>query len=137
MSGPFSALGTSASGISVMKTWVDALADNIANVNTAKRTSESAFQARYVVAQSVGGQGGAIGQGVRVARVELGNSDGTLIYDPNHPLADKDGLVRMPDENMVDQMTHLIVAQRAYQANVTVFERARDTYLRALEIGKP
>lgn len=137
MSGPFSALGTSASGISVMKTWVDALADNIANVNTARRTSESAFQARYVVAQSVGGQGGGIGQGVRVARVELGNSDGTLIYDPSHPLADSNGLVRMPDENMVDQMTHLIVAQRAYQANVTVFERARDSYLRALEIGKP
>lgn len=137
MSGLFSSLGTAGSGVTAMKTWVDAIADNVANTNTVRRTSESAFQARYVVAQSVGGANGGIGQGVRVAGVELGDPTGTVVYEPNHPLADANGMVRYPEQNLVDQMTTLVVAQRAYQANVTVFERARDAYQRALEIGKP
>lgn len=117
-----------------MKTWIDAIADNVANVNTVHRTSEAAFQPRSVVAEAV--PGGATGNGVAVQQVTLGSPDGTLVYDPQHPLADADGLVRRPDEDLVGQMTTLIVAQRAYSANVTVFERARDAYLRALEIGK-
>ena len=134
MSGPFSSLAVPASGISTMKTWIDAISDNVANVNTVHRTSEAAFQPRKVIAESV--PGGPTGAGVRVQSIALGSPDGTLVYDPNHPLADKDGLVRRPDADLVDQMTALIVAQRAYSANVTVFERARDSYLRALEIGK-
>ena len=49
---------------------------------------------------------------------------------------DEAGMVRHPDMNLSDQMTNLIIAQRAYQANVTVFERARDAYMRGLEIGR-
>ena len=71
-------------------------------------------------------------EGVR-AIVSLELSDGRLVYDPNHPLADDNGFVRAPDMDLTDQMTSLIIAQRAYPANVTVFERARDAYLRALE----
>ena len=134
MSGPFSSLGVPASGISTMKTWIDAIADNVANVNTVHRTSEAAFQPRNVVAEAV--PGGATGNGVAVQQITLGSPDGTLAYDPQNPLADANGLVRRPDEDLVAQMTTLIVAQRAYSANVTVFERARDSYLRALEIGK-
>ncbi len=118
-----------------MKTWIDAIADNVANVNTVHRTSEAAFQPRQVIAAAV--PGGPTGGGVRVQQVTLGSPDGTLAYDPQNPLADANGLVRRPDEDLVAQMTTLIVAQRAYSANVTVFERARDAYLRALEIGKP
>lgn len=114
-----------------MKTWIDAISDNVANANTVKRTSESAFQARNVIAESV-----PRGAGVRVASIQLASGDGTLVFDPNSSLADKDGLVRRPNVDLVEQMTALIVAQRAYSANVTVFERARDSYLRALEIGK-
>jgi len=136
MSGPFSSLSVPASGISTMKTWIDAISDNVANVNTVHRTSEAAFQPRRVIAESVPGGASGTGNGVRVQSIALGSPDGTLVFDPNHPLADANGLVRRPDEDLVDQMTSLIVAQRAYSANVTVFERARDSYLRALEIGK-
>ena len=89
-----------------------------------------------VVAESVGGSGNSIGTGSRVSGIELGDEEGRLIYDPNHPLADDEGMVRGPDMDLETQMTHLIVAQRSYQANVTVFERARDSYQRALEIGR-
>lgn len=136
MSGPFSSLAVPASGISVMKTWIDAISDNVANVNTVRRTSETAFQSRYVVARSVPGGVNGIGRGVQVSRIQLGDGEGVLAFDPNHPLADANGVVRRPNVDLVEQLTNLIVAQRAYQANVTVFERARDSYLRALEIGR-
>jgi flagellar basal-body rod protein FlgC len=108
----------------------------VANVNTVKRTSEAAYQAKYVVASAVPGGPHGVGRGAQITEVQLGNAEGTLVYDPKHPLADAEGMVRFPDMSMSDQMTNLIIAQRAYQANVTVFERARDAYLRALEIGK-
>lgn len=132
----FGSLAVTASGMDVYQTWIDALADNIANVNTVRSTDDEAFRQRMVVAQSVGGEGGQIGDGARVAGIRLGNAVGQLRYDPDHPLADDDGLVRAPDIDLGQQMSHLIVAQRSYQANVSVFERARDAYQRALEIGR-
>ncbi len=132
----FSSLNVSASGMNVYKTWIDAISDNVANINTVRSTDQSAFQERMVVARSVGGESGGIGSGARVAGIRLGDAEGLLRHEPGHPLADEDGMVRGPDIDLAAQMTHLIVAQRSYQANVTVFERARDAYQRALEIGR-
>ncbi|MGB6059858.1 MAG: flagellar basal body rod C-terminal domain-containing protein [Microthrixaceae bacterium] len=145
MSGPFSSLGAPASGMRVYQTWIDAVSDNIANISTVNPSDEGAFQERFVIAQASGGgaaigasTGGAeqIGDGAFVKGAAFGSAEGRLVYNPDHPYADADGMVRMPDIDMSTQMTNLIIAQRAYQANVTVFERARDSYLRALEIGK-
>ena len=132
----FGSLGVSASGVDVYQTWIDAISDNVANVNTIRSTDEAAFQQKLVVAESTGAGGNSIGSGARVSGIRLGDEEGRLIYDPTHPLADDDGMVRAPDMDLETQMTHLIVAQRSYQANVTVFERARDSYQRALEIGR-
>ena len=129
MSNAFSLLGIPASGMRVYRTWLDAISDNVANSSTIRSTDEAAYQERFVVAQSAEA-GGAVITGAR-----FGDPNGRLVYDPNHPLADDNGFVRAPDMDLTDQMTSLIIAQRAYQANVTVFERARDAYLRALEIG--
>jgi flagellar basal-body rod protein FlgC len=137
MSGsPFASLGTSASGMRTYQTWVDAVSDNVANINTIAPADSEAFRERFVVAQSATGGAEGANAGVFVAGVEFGSGEGRLVYQPDHPFADADGMVRMPDIDLATQMTNLIIAQRAYQANVTVFERARDAYLRALEIGK-
>ena len=136
MSALFSSISIAGSGMGVYKTWIDATADNIANVNTVRGTDEAAFQQRFVISAAAERGAGQVGAGARVAGVTFGDPDGRLVYDPNHPLADEMGMVRHPDMNLSDQMTNLIIAQRAYQANVTVFERARDAYLRGLEIGR-
>jgi flagellar basal-body rod protein FlgC len=73
---------------------------------------------------------------VRVAAALFGDAEGRLVHDPGNPLADGDGMVRAPDMELSDQMTSMLVAQRAYQANVASFERARDAYLSLLQIGK-
>jgi flagellar basal-body rod protein FlgC len=136
MSALFNSLSITGSGMNVYKTWIDATADNVANVNTVTSTDGPAFQQRFVLAAARENGNGRIGNGARVAGVQFGDAEGRLVYDPAHPLADENGMVRHPDMNLSDQMTNLIIAQRAYQANVTVFERARDSYLRGLEIGR-
>jgi flagellar basal-body rod protein FlgC len=135
MGGPFHSLAIATSGMDVYQTWLDAIADNIANVNTTTSTDEAAFQERFVVAKAAGGRDGRPG-GAVIDRAVFGNPLGRIVYDPNHPLADAEGFVRTPDMDLTDQMTHLLMAQRAYQANVAAFERGRDAYQRALEIGR-
>lgn len=135
----FPVLSTMANGLSVFRTWMDAIGDNLANLNTVRRTDENAFQARYIVAEAVNYGNAAtpsIGSGSRVASVELGSKEGQLAYQPDHPLADANGMVRLPDIDMATQMAQLIQAQRGYQANLAVVDRARDAYLAALQIGK-
>lgn len=135
----FPVLTTMANGLGVFRTWMDAIGDNLANLNTVRRTDESAFQARYVVAEAVDYGTSAtqgIGTGSRVAGVQFGSAEGILAYDPDHPMADEDGMVRRPDIDMASQMTQLIQAQRGYQANLAVVDRARDAYLAALQIGR-
>mgnify|MGYP001271673705 CR=1 FL=1 len=127
---PFPSVGTSSSGMRVYQTWIDAISDNIANLNTVRPTNEPAYQERFVVASSAPGTSGA-----QVDGIAFGPADGQLVYQPDHPYADANGMVRVPGMDLSTQMTNLIIAQRAYQANVTVFERARDAYQRALEIG--
>lgn len=134
MSGPFHSLSIASSGMNAYQTWLDAVADNVANVNTIRGTDEAAYQERFVVIQSADVDGQPAGTVVTEAR--FGPAEGRVVFDPNHPLADEEGMVRTPDMELTDQMTHMLAAQRAYQANVASFERARDAYMRALEIGR-
>ncbi len=128
----FGAIGVAGSGMTTYRTWLDAISDNLANLNTVRGTDEDAFRARYVVAQSVESGDG----GVRVKGVEFGSAEGRLVYEPGNPLADDEGYVRYPDIDMSSQMTQLIMAQRGYQANAAVVDRARETYTAALQIGR-
>jgi len=138
MSGPFHSLSISGSGMDVYQTWLDAIADNVANINNVSSTDEAAFQERFVIAdaqQSSRLNGGQM-NGAKVSRIEFGNPYGRVVFDPDHVLADEEGMVRIPDIELSHQMTHMLVAQRAYQANVSAFRTARDAYQRALEIGR-
>jgi flagellar basal-body rod protein FlgC len=129
----FGAIDNAGSGLVVYRKWLDAVSDNISNINDVRPTSQSAFQARYVVAQTVGyGQAG----GVQVGGITYGSAAGRMSYQPDHPLADANGMVRLPDIDLAEQMGQLIMAQRGYQANVNVVQRAQEAYQKALELGK-
>ena len=127
----FDAIGIAGAGLSTHRVWLDALSDNIANINTAVPAGEEAFRERYIsVANS------DKSPGVYVAGTALGSAEGRLAYDPDHPAADADGYVRYPDIDLGDQMSQLILAQRGYQASAAVVDRARNTYEAALQIGR-
>ena len=133
----FGAIGIASTGLTVHRKWLDAVSDNLANLNTVRGTDEAAFQAKYVAVEAAGyGTGTDSGAGVRVRGIELGSAEGRLVYEPNHPLADAEGYVRYPDIDMSSQMTQLIMAQRGYQANAAVVDRAKESYQAALQIGR-
>jgi flagellar basal-body rod protein FlgC len=132
--GMFDSLGIAASGLLAHRKWLDAVSDNIANINTATSTNQSAFKERYIQAQAVNygsGEGG-----VAVASAQFGSGQGRVVYEPNNPLADKTGYVRYPDIDLGDQMAQLIIAQRGYQANLQTIDRATKSYQAALQLGK-
>ena len=130
----FGALDIAGSGLVTHRKWLDAVSDNIANINDATSTDQPAFQEKMVEAQAVdygSGEGG-----VRVATAQFGSGEGRVVYEPKNPLADKNGYVRYPDIDLGDQMAQLIMAQRGYQANLSVIDRATKTYQAALQLGK-
>jgi flagellar basal-body rod protein FlgC len=128
--GAFDMLRIANSSLGMHQTWLDSLANNIANANTVKRTSEEAFQAQMVVA------GSRSDGGVRVTGIAEGDPEGRLQHAPDHPLADEDGYVRTPDIDMASQMSQLVMAQRGFQASVQVTKNAQETYASALQIGR-
>ncbi len=133
--GTFAAIGIAGSGMNVYRKWLDAISDNLANVNTVSSTDEDAFQARYVEVTSIDNEGGDTG-GVYVSGAAFGDAEGRLVYEPDNPLADEEGYVRYPDIDMTSQMTQLIMAQRGFQANAAVVDRAKEMYSTGLSIGK-
>ena len=128
--GAFETLRIANTSLGMHQTWLDALAHNISNVNTARRTDEDAFQAQMVMAES------RTDGGVDVSGIAVSDPEGRLVYDPTHNLADEDGYVRMPEVDLASQMSQLIQAQRGFQASVQVTKNAQDTYSSALQIGK-
>jgi flagellar basal-body rod protein FlgC len=125
----FDAITTAHSGLAAYRTWLDATSDNIANANTVTSTDGPAFQPRRVVARPTDGGGLQV-------EVQLADGTGRLAHQPDHPLADAQGMVRLPDVDMSVEMTSLLMAQRGYQANLAVVERARDAYRAALQLGR-
>jgi flagellar basal-body rod protein FlgC len=128
--GAFDMLGIAGSGLATHQTWLDAVSFNIANVNTVRSTDEDAFQAQFVMAEAVPDGG------VEVSGIALGDPEGRMVHNPEHPLADEDGYVRMPDVDLASQMSQLVMAQRGFQAQAAVIRNAQDVYSSALSIGR-
>lgn len=127
----FDAIGIAGTGTTVYRKWLDAVSDNLANMNTATSTAGEAFRERFIIAEPA-----ADGKGVQVGGAVFGDPAGRVVYQPDHPLADAEGYVRYPDIDMAEQMGQLIMAQRGYQANLAVVDRAKSAYEAALQLGR-
>jgi len=79
----------------------------------------------------------ALGRGgVRVVAIAEDSTPPLRVYNPGHPDADADGYVQMPNVNVVTEMVDMITATRAYEANVTAMNAAKQMALRTLDIGR-
>ena len=128
--GAFDMLRIAGTGLGVHQVWLDALADNIANANTVRSMSQSAYQDKMVEATPLANGG------VGVAGIAVSSAQGRVTNMPDSPLADANGNVRMPDMDMASEMTQLVMAQRGFQASVQVTKDAQETYSSALQIGR-
>ena len=139
--GLFDALDISASGLIAERTRMDVTSQNLANAQsseaaTSARTSSCASRAAAsptCSAEAIGAAAAPAG-GVEVAGVSTDQAQQRRVYDPGHPDADAQGYVRLPNVNAVSEMTDLISASRAYEANVTAMNTAKQMFSKTLEL---
>ena len=143
--GMFRAIDTSASGLTAERLRMDVISNNIANVNTTRTQDGEPFRRKMVIFESRNPRGSwwfqdrqkpqVPGTGVRVNAIMEDMAPFKMEYDPNHPDADPEGYVRRPNINIVHEMVDMITATRAYEANVTCINSAKDMTNAALNIG--
>jgi len=137
--GIFDALDISASGLIAERTRMDVTSQNLANAQS------TGYRRQDVVLREAGGTfagvlGRAIGagagqaRGVEVAAVVTDEGAQRRVYDPGHPDADAQGYVELPNVNAVTEMTDLISASRAYEANITAMQTAKQMFSKTLEL---
>jgi len=115
---------------------MDIVAQNIANAYTTKDTNGTPYQRKMVAFETIMGGVQNAERGVRVSSIKNDQSLGEAVYNPGHPHADGNGMVRMPNVQLAAEMVDLMSASRAYEANLTVARNARSIATKALSIGK-
>ena len=131
----FSGMQISASGLSAQRRRMDLIANNIANANTTRTAEGGPYKRMDVdfVAQ-VDPQTG-MDSGVDISDVYVDPTAPRMVYDPGHPDANKDGFVAYPNVNMITEMVNMTQVVRAYEANVTALNAAKDMINKSFEIA--
>jgi flagellar basal-body rod protein FlgC len=147
--GLFNSFNISASALSAQRIRMDVISQNIANVNTTRTADGTPYRRKTVVFQEKGAdvpfsqylseesrERFSIGGGVRVTGIAEDQTPFKDVYDPGNPDADENGIVKMPNVEIVTEMVNMISATRAYEANVTALNASKSMAVKALEIGR-
>jgi flagellar basal-body rod protein FlgC len=115
---------------------VQLIASNIANSETTRTKDGGPYRRRDAVfeAQDLSFSGALAQAGVRVAAIRTSQEPFLTRYEPGHPDADANGVVRYPNVNPVEEMVNLTEASRAFEANIAVVRAAKAMASSALEI---
>ncbi len=140
-----------ASGMSAQRIRMDIASENIANVDTTRTEAGGAYRRKDVVLESYStgssfqealrnasrGKGfTSQNTGVRVAAIVEDTREMKRVYNPEHPDADEDGYVTMPNVDLLKETVDGMSATRSYEANVTALNAMKAMVQKALEIGK-
>ena len=125
----------SASGMDFQSQRLEAIASNLANINTTRGINGRLYQPLVALASAESGQFDQLLGGVGDVDIVERQTPPRLVFNPAHPDADAQGYVAMPNINPVDEMLAMMTATRAYEANIRTLNAARTMAMRALEIG--
>ncbi|HEY3656695.1 MAG TPA: flagellar basal body rod protein FlgC [Steroidobacteraceae bacterium] len=116
-------------------------ASNLANAESVNGDESKVYRARHPVFQAMmntedaGFEGQDAAVGVRVLGVVESKAPATMRYQPDNPLANKDGYVFMSNVNSIEEMTNMISANRSFATNVEAINTARDLLLKTISMG--
>lgn len=143
------ALDISASGMTAQRMRLDIAAENVVNINTTRTENGDTYRRKMAVFEPISGnsfdkvlRSAAARQkqhaagGVRVAEIVEDERPFQMVYDPDHPDANEDGYVAMPNVDLLKETVDSMAATRAYDANLTVFNMVKNMATKALEIGR-
>lgn len=142
----FNTMNTSASGLTAQRLRLDVISENIANVNTTRTSSGGPYRRKDVLLASRDSNSfdkyfnnslkANNQKGVKVDKIVEDQSPFIEVYQPGHPDADENGIVKMPNVEIVQEMVNMISASRAYEANITALNNTKSMAMKALEIGR-
>jgi flagellar basal-body rod protein FlgC len=129
------------SGLSAQSVRLNTVASNLANADSVSGDPASVYKARHPVFQAVhaalsAGKAYQGGAAVRVTGIAENNAPATVRHDPGNPLADTQGNVYAPNVNVIEEMTDMISASRAYQNDIEVMSTAKDLMTQTLKLGQ-
>ena len=140
------ALRISASGLTAQRLRMNVVSSNLANSNTTRTAEGGPYKKKNIVFASqpfridfqnmVKAQMKGKLTEVKVVGIVDDPRPPIKKYDPQHPDADKNGYVNMPNINVIEEMVNMMSATRSYEANVTAVNATKKMAMKALEIGK-
>lgn len=131
----FSSMRISASGLSAERLRMDVIASNVANSNTTRTESGTAYRRKIAVfKENLDSE--LKPRGVKAVAIREDNSELKAKYDPIHPDANEEGYVLMPNVNILNEMADMIAASRSYEANINTLNASKSMFMKALEIGR-
>ncbi len=141
-------LNISGSGLTAQRFRLDIISENIANIDSTRTEAGGPYRRKMVVLSSTGSfkdmmakninniKNNEIRGGVEVADIIEDPSDFKLVYNPEHPDADENGYVSMPNVDSLKETVDMMEAYRAYQANITALNTTKQMAVKALDIGR-
>jgi len=142
----FTTWAISSSGLTAQRVRMNAISANLANVHTTRTATGGPYRRLDVVFAAVPVAADARGifrrsfddflRAVQVLRVVEDSREPRQVFDPDHPDADAQGYVLLPNINLMEEMVNLLSANRAYEANVAAINAAKSMARKALEIGQ-
>ena len=142
--GAFDIFKISASGMKAQRKRMDIAASNLANVQTTNTEEGGPYRKKDVVFKaadvsddkSFSGTLSKKVEGVEIESVKESDKPFQLVYNPSHPDANSEGYVTFPNVNLMEEMTDMTAAARAYEANVNVLNTTKDMFLKTLDLIK-
>jgi flagellar basal-body rod protein FlgC len=137
----FNVFNTAGSALNAETIRLNTTASNLANAESVNGDSTKIYKARHPVFQTMmddtatNFDGQDAGVGVRVLGVVESTAPPLMRYQPDNPLANKEGYVFSSNVNSIEEMTNMISANRSFSTNVEAINTARDLLLKTIQMG--
>lgn len=136
--GLFNSMHISGSALTAQRLRMDVIAGNIANADTTRVNGQrQPYQRQQVVFQPLNAGANSTGNGLQVSAIVQDPSAGRQVYEPANADADPTtGMVAYPNVDTTTEMTDMMSASRAYEANATVLDSIKQMAQRSIDLGK-
>lgn len=141
----FTSLKISSSALSAQRLRMNIISSNLANANTTRTPEGGPYRRKDIVVAATPVDNSfknvldtEVSNSIRkvnIVNVIEDQRPFRLVYNPQHPDANEEGFVSMPNISVIEEMTNLLSATRSYEANVTAIESIKNMALKALTIG--
>jgi len=141
MSSLFNVFDISGSAMTAQSVRLNTTASNLSNANSVSSSVEQTYRSRQPVfaaevSRAQSNMNNTENVGVKVKGIVESDKPLQVEYNPNHPMADKNGYIYKPNVNVMEEMANMISASRSYQTNIQIADAAKKMLSRTLRIGQ-